>query len=71
MLQHLEQNPGNARLQAFNGQRAQLNAIDGCTQGIGLFSTGVSPAGVDGRKVTQQVVTLKPAISFANDIACG
>ena len=26
---------------------------------------------MDGRKVAQQVVTLKPAIAFANDIACG
>ena len=28
MLQHLEQHPCEARLQAFNGQRAQLDAID-------------------------------------------
>ena len=71
MLQQLEQHPCEARLQAFNGQRAQLNAIDGRTKGIGLFGAGVSPAGVDGRKVAQQVVTLKPAIAFASDIACG
>ena len=71
MLQHLEQHPREARLQAFNGQSAQLNAIDGRTKGINLFGAGVNPAGVDGRKVAQQVVTLKPAIAFASGIACG
>ena len=71
MLQHLEQHPSEARLQAFNGQRAQLDVIDRRAQGANLFGTGVSPAGVDGRKVAQQIITLKPAIAFASDIACG
>ena len=26
---------------------------------------------MDGRKVAQKIVTLKPAIAFASDIACG
>ena len=71
MLQHLKQHPSEARLQAFNRQRAQLDAIDGRTKGINLFGAGDNPAGVDGRKIAQQVVTLKPAIAFASGIACG
>ena len=71
MLQHLEQNPGNARLQAFDGQRAHLDAVDGGTQRVDLFDASSAPASLNGREIAQQVIALKPAIAHASDIAGG
>ena len=71
MLQHLEQNPGNARLQAFDGQRAHLDAVDGGTQRVDLLFAASIPTRMNGRKIAQQVVALKPAIAHASDVAGG
>ena len=71
MLQHLEQNPGNARLQAFDGQRAHLDAVDGGTQRVDLLCAASIPTRSNGRKIAQQVVALKPAIAHASDVAGG
>ena len=71
MLQHLEQNPGNARLQAINRQRAHLDAVDGGAQGVDLLCAASIPTHLNGRKIAQQVVPLKPAIAHANDVADG
>ena len=68
-LQHLEQNPGNARLQAFNRQRAHLDAVDGGAQGVDLLCATSIPASLNGREVAQQVVALKPTIAHASDVA--
>ena len=69
MHQHLKEYPGNARLQAFNGQRAHLDAVDGGAQRIDLFGAAGLPASLDGREVTQQVIALEPAVAHANGVA--
>ena len=69
MLQHLEQNPGGCRLQAFNRQRAHLDAVDGGAQGVNLLCAASIPTRLNGRKIAQQVVALKPAIAHASDVA--
>ena len=71
MLQHLEQDPGNARLQAFNRQRVQPDAVDGGAQGVNLLCAASIPTRLNGRKIAQQVVALKPTITHANDAADG
>ena len=71
MLQYLEQDPGDARLQAFDKQRTHLDAIDGGAQGVDLLCAASIPASLNGREIAQQVVALKPAIAHANDVAGG
>ena len=71
VLQHLEQDPGNARLQAFNRQRAHLDAVDGGAQGVDFLCAASIPTRLNGRKIAQQVVALKPAIAHASDVVGG
>ena len=69
VLQHLEQDPGGYRLQAFNRRRAHLDAVDGGAQGVDLLCAASIPTRLNGRKIAQQVVALKPAIARADGIA--
>jgi len=71
VLQHLEQDPGGCRLQTFNRQRAHLDAVDGGAQGVDLLCAASTPTRLNGRKIAQQVVALKPAIAHASDVAGG